>query len=180
MPPFTRDTLFVERKGAALGVLVSLENPRKTCSPKRPRPGVYRSPVGNGTIQNCKSSTIADLFNGAQVQMPPWNITFKQAERAKAEPKGQTGLFRGRNKEDPFPILKQQFGDRLVALVHGSEATSGADRNFLPFHAITPAATNSRAFSSEVSMGTIRPIGLPRSVIITVSPALTCCMVRLN
>ena len=37
--------------------------------------------------------TIADLFNGAQVQMPPWAITFKQAERARPERTGQAGLF---------------------------------------------------------------------------------------
>ena len=40
--------------------------------------------------------TIADLFNGAQVQMPPWAITFKQAERAKTERTGQAGLFEER------------------------------------------------------------------------------------
>ena len=41
----------------------------------------YRSPGLEHDYARIQILTIADLFNGAQVQMPPWAITFKQAER---------------------------------------------------------------------------------------------------
>ena len=61
--------------------------------------GVYRSPGWERDYARIQILTIADLFNGAQVQMPPWAITFKQAERARPERSaGQAGLFEGRSE----------------------------------------------------------------------------------
>ena len=86
----------VEREGAALGVLVTLEPPTRDMQAEAAAAGVYRSPGWERDYPRLQILTIADLFNGAQVQMPPWAITFKQAERAKSERTGQTGLFEER------------------------------------------------------------------------------------
>ena len=83
----------VEREGAALGVLVTLEPPTRDMQAEAAVASVYRSPGWERDYPRLQILTIADLFNGAQVQMPPWAITFKQAERAKTEHTGQTGLF---------------------------------------------------------------------------------------
>ena len=86
----------VEREGAALGVLVTLEPPTRDMQAEAAAAGVYRSPGWERDYSRLQILTIADLFNGAQVQMPPWAITFKQAERAKTERTGQAGLFEER------------------------------------------------------------------------------------
>jgi DNA modification methylase len=83
----------VEREGAALGVLVTLEPPTREMQAEAAAAGVYRSPGWERDYPRLQILTIADLFNGAQVQMPPWAITFKQAERTKTERIGQAGLF---------------------------------------------------------------------------------------
>jgi site-specific DNA-methyltransferase (adenine-specific) len=83
----------VEREGAALGVLVTLELPTRDMQAEAAAAGVYRSLGWERDYARLQILTIADLFNGAQVQMPPWAITFKQAERAKTERTGQVGLF---------------------------------------------------------------------------------------
>jgi site-specific DNA-methyltransferase (adenine-specific) len=86
----------VEREGAALGVLVTLEPPTRDMQAEAAAAGVYRSPGWERDYPRLQILAIADLFNGAQVQMPPWAITFKQAERAKMERTGQAGLFEER------------------------------------------------------------------------------------
>ena len=89
----------VEREGAALGVLVTLEPPTRDMQAEAAAAGVYRSPGWERDYARIQILTIADLFNGAQVQMPPWAITFKQAERARPERSaGQAGLFEGRSE----------------------------------------------------------------------------------
>jgi hypothetical protein len=55
-------------------------------------PITVRSVASPNTLFSGEKTT-ADLLNGAQVQMPPWDITFKRAERAKTERREQTGLF---------------------------------------------------------------------------------------
>jgi len=85
----------VEREGAALGVLVTLEPPTRDMQAEAAAAGVYRSPGWKRDYPRLQILTITDLFL-AQVQMPPWAITFKQAERAKTERTGQAGLFEER------------------------------------------------------------------------------------
>ena len=74
-------------------MLVTLESPTRDMQAEAAAAGVYRSPGWERDYPRLQILTIADLFNGAQVQMPPWAITFKQAERAKTERTGQAGLF---------------------------------------------------------------------------------------
>ena len=83
----------VEREGAALGVLVTLEPPTRDMQAEAAAAGVYRSPGWERDYLRLQILTITDLFNGAQVQMPPWAITFKQAEKTRPERTGQAGLF---------------------------------------------------------------------------------------
>ena len=74
-------------------MLVTLEPPTRNMQAEAAVASVYRSPDWERDYPRLQILTIANLFNGAQVQMPPWAITFKQAERAQTERIGQAGLF---------------------------------------------------------------------------------------
>ena len=77
-------------------MLVTLEPPTRDMLAEAAVAGVYHSPGWERDYPRLQILTIADLFNAAQVQVPPWAITFKQAERATTERTGQAGLFEER------------------------------------------------------------------------------------
>jgi site-specific DNA-methyltransferase (adenine-specific) len=83
----------VEREDAALGALITLETPTREMQAEVAAAGVYHSPGWARDYPRLQILTIADLLNAAQVQMPPWAITFKSAERAKSSREEQAGLF---------------------------------------------------------------------------------------
>jgi len=84
----------IDREGAAMGVFVSLENPTKDMHTEADSAGFYHSPGWDRDYPKLQILTIADLLNGAEVEMPPAAITFKQAQRTQSEGKAeQGGLF---------------------------------------------------------------------------------------
>lgn len=85
----------LEREDAALGVLITLEAPTREMQAEAAAASIYHSPGWARDYPRLQILTIADLLNAAQVQMPPWAITFKPAERAKLIREEQAGLFQG-------------------------------------------------------------------------------------
>jgi DNA modification methylase len=86
----------VEREGAAIGVFITLEHPSREMEKEALASAFYHSPGWDRDYPKLQILTIADLFNGASVQMPPASITFKQAEKVKADAPKQKGLFENR------------------------------------------------------------------------------------
>lgn len=75
----------VEHGGAAIGVLVTLEEPSRAMHKEANTAGFYYSPGWNKDYPKIQILTIADLLNGAEVKMPPEWGTFKQAQRLKPD-----------------------------------------------------------------------------------------------
>ncbi len=80
---------------AALGVFITLENPSRDMNREAAASGLYHSPGWERDYPRLQILTIADLFNGATVQMPPASTTFKPAEKVKESGPKQRGLFEG-------------------------------------------------------------------------------------
>ncbi len=75
----------VEREGAAIGVLVTLEPPTVEMEKEAVSAGYYYSPGYNRHYRRIQILTIDKLFLGHQVDMPHEAGTFKQAPRAAGE-----------------------------------------------------------------------------------------------
>lgn len=71
----------VEREGAAIGVLITLEAPTADMTKEAVSAGFYHSPGFNRDHRRIQILTVADLLHGARVDMPPAAGTFKQAPR---------------------------------------------------------------------------------------------------
>jgi site-specific DNA-methyltransferase (adenine-specific) len=87
----------IEREGAAMGVFITLENPSRDMVTEAAEAGFYHSPGWNKDYPKLQIMTICDLLNGAEVKMPQTSITFKQAEKEKAEKGEQRKLFKGKH-----------------------------------------------------------------------------------
>jgi site-specific DNA-methyltransferase (adenine-specific) len=73
----------VEREGAAIGLLLTLEEPTREMEQEATVAGFYRSPGWQQDYPRIQILTIADLLRGLGPKMPvPWG-TFKQAQRVK-------------------------------------------------------------------------------------------------
>lgn len=84
----------VEREGAALGVLLSLERPTAEMTREALAAGYYESPGWGTTHPRVQLLTVGELLAGsARVDMPPSERTFKAAGRVKEEGGEQRGLF---------------------------------------------------------------------------------------
>jgi site-specific DNA-methyltransferase (adenine-specific) len=83
----------VEREQAALGVFIILETPSREMEREALSAGSYHSPGWDKDYPKLQLLTIADLLNGAEIKMPPSTITFKQAEKVKAEGAKQKELL---------------------------------------------------------------------------------------
>ena len=83
----------IEKEGAALGLFLTLERPSKDMLAEAAAAGFYHSPGWNQDYPRLQILAIADLLHDAQAKMPPTNITFKQAQRAKAGDPQQQTLF---------------------------------------------------------------------------------------
>jgi site-specific DNA-methyltransferase (adenine-specific) len=66
-----------------MGILITLEAPTREMEKEVVLAGLYHSPGWNRDYPKLQILTIADLLGGAQVQMPPASMTFKQAEKIK-------------------------------------------------------------------------------------------------
>ncbi|MCX6354052.1 MAG: DNA methyltransferase [Candidatus Aureabacteria bacterium] len=74
----------VDREKAAIGVLISMEEPTKPMNTEAATAGFYESKLWNKKYPKIQLLTISDLLTGAQVKMPPIkqvSTTFKRAER---------------------------------------------------------------------------------------------------
>ncbi len=83
----------IEKEKAALGLFITLESPSKDMTAEALAAGYYHSPLWGRDYPRLQILTIADLLHGAAPQLPPSNITFKQAQKAKGEDAAQPGLF---------------------------------------------------------------------------------------
>ena len=86
----------VRRENAALGVLITLEPPSQPMRAEAAQAGTYKSPWRNRPFHKTQILTVADLFDGKEIDMPPraeTNVTFKKAPRAKGKLAVQSELF---------------------------------------------------------------------------------------
>ena len=99
-PGFVRDLRgVVEREKAAIGVLVSMEEPTRGMRGEAAEAGVYKSGWGAGNPTEhprMQLSTIAELLGGKKIDAPPMQDvrTFKKAPKAKGKvEQKQNGMF---------------------------------------------------------------------------------------
>jgi site-specific DNA-methyltransferase (adenine-specific) len=83
----------LDREKAALGIFITLENSTRDMLAEAAATGLYHSPGWNRDYPKLQILTIADLLGGAQVQMPPASLTFKQAAKIKPDDDDQSGLL---------------------------------------------------------------------------------------
>lgn len=77
----------IEREGAQIGVLITLQEPTKPMSVDAASGGFYHSPGWNKEYPRLQILTVADLLAGKGIDMPPLgqvSVTFKKAPKAKA------------------------------------------------------------------------------------------------
>jgi hypothetical protein len=75
----------VERESAALGVLITLQEPTRAMRTEAAGAGFYDSPGWRKRYPRLQILTIADLLGGQKIDYPPSrrNVTFKTAPKAK-------------------------------------------------------------------------------------------------
>ncbi|MCE5270090.1 restriction endonuclease [bacterium] len=82
----------VEREGAALGVLISMQEHTAPMRQEAVTAGFFESEVWGRKYPKIQLFTVAELLAGAQIDMPPLRqvgATFKKAPRAAGAPQGQ-------------------------------------------------------------------------------------------
>jgi site-specific DNA-methyltransferase (adenine-specific) len=75
----------VEREKAAIGVLISMEDPTKPMQTEAVTAGFHESPMWNRKYPKIQLLTVADLLDGKKIDMPPVRqvgATFKKAPKA--------------------------------------------------------------------------------------------------
>jgi site-specific DNA-methyltransferase (adenine-specific) len=75
----------LDREKAAIGVFITLEEPTAPMSAEAVKAGFYHSPGWNRDYPRVQILTIADLLRGAEVKMPQYAGTFKQAQRVRGQ-----------------------------------------------------------------------------------------------
>lgn len=71
----------VQREDAAIGVLITLEDPTKDMQQEAARAGFYHSPGWNQNYPKIQIVTVAELLHGATLKIPPALPPAKQAEK---------------------------------------------------------------------------------------------------
>ncbi len=76
----------IEREGAEIGVLITMENPTRPMRTEAASAGFYDSPWGT-RHPRLQLLTVEELLGGKQIDYPPTrgNVTFKKAEKEKIE-----------------------------------------------------------------------------------------------
>jgi site-specific DNA-methyltransferase (adenine-specific) len=82
----------LEREGAPIGLLITLDQPTADMQKEAVTTGYYFSEAWQQQYPRIQILTIEELLNGAQMKMPPTHGTFKKAERVKKEDAKQGGL----------------------------------------------------------------------------------------
>jgi hypothetical protein len=75
----------VDREKAAIGVLISMEDPTKPMQTEAVTAGFYESKMWNKKYPKIQLLTVAELLDGKQIDMPPVRqvgATFKKAPKA--------------------------------------------------------------------------------------------------
>ncbi len=89
----------IEREGAAIGALISMENPTAAMRREAAAAGFYTAPGAGGgkgaRHPRLQLLTIELLLGGTRIDMPPWHEsrTFRRAPRARRAGPQQPGLF---------------------------------------------------------------------------------------
>ena len=77
-----RDLIGVlEQEKAAIGVLISLQEPTGPMRTDAAEAGFYHSPGWNQDYPRIQLRTIAELLAGKGIDVPPQHVTFKQAPK---------------------------------------------------------------------------------------------------
>src|SRR5258708_25368493 len=82
----------VQREQAAIGVLITLEEPSRDMVTEALKAGFYHSSGWNKDFPRIQIFTIAELLHGAEIKMPPQFGTFKQAQRVQQSDHEQAEL----------------------------------------------------------------------------------------
>jgi DNA modification methylase len=83
----------IEREKAAIGVLITMEEPSQPMRTEAADAGFYHSPGWNKDFPRIQLLTIAELLDGRKIDRPPHSVTFKQAPKATGkEKKTELGL----------------------------------------------------------------------------------------
>ena len=102
--PYVRDLRgVVEREKAAIGVLLTLDDPTKAMRTEAASAGFYKSPWGQHP--KLQIVTVAELLDGKRMNAPPGrqtSITYKQTPRATLKAAEQPRIF---GKEDDEPVF---------------------------------------------------------------------------
>ena len=102
--PYVRDLRgVVEREKAALGVLLTLDEPTKAMRTEAASAGFYTSPWGNHA--KLQIVTVGELLEGKRIDMPPirqTSVTYKPAPKVKLKAAEQRPLY---GKEDDEPTF---------------------------------------------------------------------------
>jgi hypothetical protein len=77
----------IEREGAQIGCLISLENPTKHMREEAAEAGFYQHPLSRKLYPRLQLITVKDLLEGKQLQLPESrvDVTFKKAPRTKSK-----------------------------------------------------------------------------------------------
>ncbi len=84
----------IDREGAAIGVLLTMQPPTKPMRSEAASGGIYRSPWGDHP--KLQILTVEDLLEGKKIDMPPVhqvNVTYKRASTIKKKIDKQPDLF---------------------------------------------------------------------------------------
>jgi site-specific DNA-methyltransferase (adenine-specific) len=95
--PYVRDLRgVVDRENAAIGALLTLEEPTKAMRQEAASAGFYKSPWG--THPKMQIVTVGELLDGQRIDMPPvrqTSVTFKRAPKAAPKAAEQRSIFGG-------------------------------------------------------------------------------------
>jgi DNA modification methylase len=81
VPNYVRDLIgTIDNEGAQIGVLLSFQPPTAGMVKAAASAGFYKSPWGDHP--RIQLLTVGDLLDGARINYPPANVTFRQAEQA--------------------------------------------------------------------------------------------------
>jgi SAM-dependent methyltransferase len=83
----------VEREKAALGLMITLEEPTQPMITEAAVAGYYHSPGWNRDYSRIQIRTIAQLMAGQAFELPPSNVSLPQAEQVRSKGPGQQKLM---------------------------------------------------------------------------------------
>lgn len=86
----------IEREGAAMGVLITLDPPSQPMKTEAASAGHYTSPGWNRSYPRLQILTVEGLLAGVEhLERPPTSVTFKEAQREESGKPAQPGLGLG-------------------------------------------------------------------------------------